>query len=74
MLESEREGLADYGREDPPEELLANAAAYSGIDSIITREPDPAVLENLQALYRLLVNRHLSLVQDWLRIIVKASL
>lgn len=71
MPDSEREGLAEYGNEDPPEELLARAAAYSGM-STLTANPDPAVLENLQGLYRLLVNRHLSTVQEWLRIIAKA--
>lgn len=37
------------------------------------RAPDPAVLENLHALQRELVNRHLPTLQEWLRVIVKAG-
>ncbi|CAL8464282.1 g3817 [Coccomyxa elongata] len=65
------EGLADYGGE-APEELLESAAAYSGMAGL-GRAPDPAVLENLHALQRELVNRHLPTLQEWLRIIVKAE-
>lgn len=68
----EAEGLADYGATEAPEELLSDAAAYSGIPAL-GRAPDPAILENLHALQREIVNRHLPTLQDWLRVMVKAS-
>lgn len=69
--EEEAEGLADYGR-DAPEEMLTDAAAYSGIGAI-GLAPDPAVLETLQGLQRELSSRHLPTLQDWLRVIVKVG-
>ncbi len=57
---------------EAPEELLESAAAYSGMAGL-GRAPDPAVLENLHALQRELVNRHLPTLQEWLRIIVKVQ-
>ncbi len=68
----EAEGLADYGAAEAPEELLTDAAAYSGVP-LLGRAPDPAVLENLHALQRELVNRHLPTLQEWLRVMVKVG-
>ncbi|EIE18629.1 hypothetical protein COCSUDRAFT_45128 [Coccomyxa subellipsoidea C-169] len=68
----EAEGLADYGATEAPEELLTDAAAYGGVP-LLGRAPDPAVLENLHALQRELVNRHLPTLQEWLRVMVKAD-
>ena len=72
--EADVEGLADYDADaaELPEALLSSAAAYSGAGAL-SREPDPAVLENLKGLHRLLVARHLATLQEWLRILVKVS-
>lgn len=65
------EGLAEYGADaELPEALLGAAAAYSGV-GIMTRDPDPALLETLAGLHRLLAGRHLATVQEWLRVLVK---
>ena len=67
----EPEGLAEYGADaELPEALLGAAAAYSGVGAM-SRDPDPALLETLAGLHRLLAGRHLATVQEWLRVLVK---
>ena len=68
------EGLADYDADaaELPQALLDSAAAYSGAGAL-SREPDPAVLENLKGLHRLLVARHLATLQEWLHTLVKVG-
>ena len=64
-----------------PEDLLQQAdtapnTASEGIDRawVSLKNPEPAVIETLQGLGKVVSNRHLPRVQGWLKVFVKASI
>lgn len=72
------EGLSAYAMDTVPEDLLHQAAASSSSNTVPSELPavalanaDPAVLELLQGLEKLVVGRHLPRLQKWLKVFVK---
>lgn len=64
-----------------PEDLLqqaesATSTASEGVDrAVVTvQNPEPAVIETLQGLAKVVSNRHLPRVQGWLKVFVKVSI
>lgn len=61
-----------------PEDLLQQAAAAPSMGSEVVnrawvslKNPDPVVVETLQGLDKIVVNRHLPRLQEWLKVFVK---
>ena len=74
------EGLSAYAMDTIPEDLLHQATASSSPDPVPPNLPeevlanaDPAVIEMLQGLGKLVVGRHLPRLQKWLKVFVKVS-
>lgn len=64
-----------------PEDLLQQAESGSGLGSeganrawVSLNNPNPAVVEDLQGLEKVVANRHLPRVQGWLKVFVKVSI
>lgn len=80
-VNEEEEGLSAYAMDTIPEDLLQQAEASAGMGSegvnrawVSLRNPDPAVVENLQELDTVLVSRHLPRLQEWLKVFVKVDM
>ena len=78
---SGQEGLSAYAMDTIPEDLLQQAESGPGMGSegtnrawVSLNNPNPAVVENLQGLAKILDNRHLPRVQGWLKVLVKVSI
>ena len=63
-----------------PEDLLQQAEASASMGSegvnrtwVSLRNPDPAVVETLQELDKVVVSRHLPRLQEWLKVFVKVQ-
>lgn len=74
------EGLSEYAMDTIPEDLLQQAGSDQGMGSegtnrawVSLNNPDPAVVENLQGLAKVVANRHVPRVQGWLKVLVKVS-
>ena len=77
-VNEEEEGLSAYAMDTIPEDLLQQAEASAGMGSegvnrawVSLRNPDPAVVETLQELDKVLVSRHLPRLQEWVKVFVK---
>ena len=78
---SGEEGLSAYAMDTIPEDLLQQAESGPGMASegsnrvwVSLNNPNPAVVENLQGLAKVVANRHLPRVQGWLKVLVKVSM
>lgn len=74
------EGLSEYAMDTIPEDLLQQAGSDRGMGCEATNRawvslnnPDPAVVENLQGLAKVVATRHIPRVQGWLKVLVKVS-
>ena len=74
------EGLSAYAMDTIPQDLLKEASAATSLGaedpiraSVSLQNPDPAVVETLLGLDKVLVNRHLPRLQEWLRIFIKVD-
>lgn len=75
------EGLSEYAMDTIPEDLLQQAGSDQGLGSegfnrawVSLNNPNPAVVENLQGLAKVVTSRHLPRVQGWLKVLVKVSI
>ena len=78
---SVEEGLAAYATDIIPEDLLQRAESgpdmgFEGTNRawVSLSNPNPAVVENLQGLAKVVASRHLPKVQGWLKVFVKVSI
>ena len=78
---SGEEGLSAYAMDTIPEDLLQQAENGPGMASeginrvwVSLNNRNPAVVENLQGLAKVVLNRHLPRVQAWLKVLVKVSI
>ena len=74
------EGLAAYAMDTVPEDLLQQATASGSSDASASQHlkldvaaADPAVIEMLQGMEKLVSSRHLPRLQEWLKIFVKVK-
>lgn len=72
------EGLSAYAMDTIPEDLLQQAESGpsmgpEGVNRVWVslNNPNPAVVETLQGLAKVVANRHLPRVQGWLKVLVK---
>ena len=70
--------MSTYAMDTIPEDLLQQAEASANVGSegvnrarVSVKNPDPAVVETLQDLDKVVVNRHLPRLQEWLKVFVK---
>lgn len=74
------EGLSAYAMDTIPEDLLQQAETSASMGSegvnrawVSLRNLDPAVVETLLELDKVLVSRHLPRLQEWLKVFVKVQ-
>lgn len=74
------EGLATYAMDTVPEDLLQQATASSSNAASASEQPkldvaaaDPAVIEMLQGLEKLVSSRHRPRLQEWLKVLIKVK-
>ncbi len=79
-VNEEEEGLSAYAMDTIPEDLLQQAEASASMGSegvnrawVSLRNPDPAVVETLQELDKVVVSRHLPRLQEWLKVFVRVQ-
>ena len=75
------EGLSAYAMDTIPEDLLQQAEGSPGMGFegtnrawVSFNNPNPAVVDNLQGLAKVVANRHLPRVQGWLKVLVKVRI
>ena len=74
------EGLAAYAMDAVPEDLLQQATASSSNAASASEQPkfnvaaaDPAVIEMLQGMEKLVSSRHRPRLQEWLKVLIKVK-